>query len=110
MTALAGTPVLVVVMAEPVPYDLVASHAISTAQFALSLCEIIDQYIKMRASTCPSLAKPRANPHLEALDQHKSPKTKANPVVPVRACHIPRIKNTYRSQKIHHQRTIKNKF
>ena len=96
MTALAGTPVLVVVMAEPVPYDLVASHAIRTAQFALSLGEIIDQCIKMRASTCPSLDTPRANPHLEALDQHKLPKTKANPVVPICACHIPRIKHTYR--------------
>jgi len=42
VTALAGTPILVVVMAEPVAYDLVASHAIRTAQFALGLGEIID--------------------------------------------------------------------
>ena len=95
MTALAGTPILVVVMAEPVAYDLVASHAIRTAQFALSLGEIIDQCIKMRASTCPSLDTPRANPHLEALDQHKLPKTKANPVVPICACHMTRIKHSY---------------
>ena len=33
---------------------------------------------------------------LEALNQHNSPKTRANPVVPVRVCHMPRIKHTYR--------------
>ena len=32
---------------------------------------------------------------LEALNQHNSPKTTTNPVVPVRVCHIPRIKHTY---------------
>ena len=53
------------------------------AQFALGLGEIIGQSIKMRVSTCPSLDTPRANPRLEGLEQYKSPKTKANPVVPV---------------------------
>ena len=33
----------------------------------------------------------------------------SNPVVPVRACQMPRIKHTYRSQNIHHQRTITSK-
>ena len=72
--------------------------AVRTAPFAFGLGEIIDQFIKMRASTCPSasLDTPHANPHLDALDQHKSPTTKANPVVPVRACHMTRIKHTYR--------------
>ena len=38
------------------------------------------------------------NPHLEALYyQHNSPKPKANPVIPVSACHMPRIKHTYRN-------------
>ena len=73
-------------------------YIIRTAQFALGLSEIIGQSIKMRVSTCPSLDTPRANPHLEALDQYKSPKTKANLVVPVRVCHIPRIEQTYRLQ------------
>ena len=84
--------------------------AVRSAQFAFDLGEIIDQSIKMRVSACPFFDTPHANPHLEALDQYKSSKAKTNPVVSVRACHIPRIKNTYRSQKIHHQRTIKNNF
>ena len=73
-------------------------YTIRTVQFALGLGEIIGQSIKMRVSTCPSLDTPRANPHLEALDQYKSSKTKANPVVPVRVCHMPRIEHTYRLQ------------
>ena len=39
------------------------------------------------------------NPYLEALDQYKSPKTKANPVIPVRAYHMPEINHTYRYTK-----------
>ena len=69
------------------------------------LGEIIGQSINMRASTCPSPDTVRANPHLEALDQHKSPKMKANHVVLVRACHTPKIKHMYRYtiQFAHHQ-------
>ena len=37
----------------------------------------------MRASMCPSLHTPRANLHLDALDQYELPKIKANPIVPV---------------------------
>ena len=33
---------------------------------------------------------------LEALNQHNSPRTRANPVVPVRVYHMFRIKHTYR--------------
>ena len=35
---------------------------------------------------------------LEAFNQHNSPRTRTNPVVPVRVCHMPRIKHTYRIQ------------
>ena len=65
------------------------------------LGEIIGQSINMRASTCPSPDTVRANPHLEALDQHKSPKMKANHVVLVRACHTPKIKHMYRYTNEH---------
>ena len=41
----------------------------------------------MRASLCPSLYTPRANPHLDALDQYELAKIKTNPVVPVCAPH-----------------------
>ena len=85
--------------------------AVRTAQFALDLGEIIDQSINMRVSACPFFDTPHANPHLEALDQYKSSKAKTNPVVSVRACHIPRIKHTRTViQKIHHQWTIKSNF
>ena len=69
------------------------------AQFALGLGEIIGQSIKIRVSTCPSLDTPRANPRLEGLEQYKSPKTKANPVIPVRAYHMPEINHTYHYTK-----------
>ena len=59
---------------------------------------------------CPSLDMSHANPHLDALDQHKSPKIKANPVVPVRACHMPRIKHTYRYTKDTSPKNYKEQF
>ena len=87
-----------------------SNRAVRSVQFVLDLGEIISQFIKMRASTCPSLDTPHANPHLDALDQHKSPTTKANPVVPVRACHMPRIKHTYRYIKDTSPKNHKEQF
>ena len=46
--------------------------AVRTVPFAFGLGEIIGQFIKMRASTCPSafLDTPHANSHLESLGQY----------------------------------------
>jgi len=50
----------------------------------------------MRVNTYPSLDMHVLIHILEALNQHNSPKMIANSVVPVRVCHMHKIKHTYR--------------
>ena len=81
---------------------------VRTAQFDTILSKPPAIILKMRASTRSPKSVPGANPHIETLIIGL--KMILNPVVLVRACHMPRIKHTYRYTKDTSPKNHKEQF